>query len=119
EKFTLEEYRAKVKDFQTDKDGNLVYLYTADAERQHSYVQAANRKDYDVLLMNSPIDTHFIHSLEMKLEKTLLKRVDADVLDKLIVKEDATKHKLTEDEQAKLKLIFEKAVGNPNMKVEV
>jgi molecular chaperone HtpG len=119
EKYTLEEYKAKVKDFQTDKDGNLVYLYTIDAERQHSYVQAANKKDYDVLLMNSPIDTHFIHSLEMKLEKTLLKRVDADVLDKLIVKEDTTKHKLTEDELTKLRTIFEKAINNQNMKVEV
>ena len=52
----------------------LVYLYTVDAERQHSYVQAANKKDYDVLLMNSPIDTHFIHHLEMKLEKTIFEK---------------------------------------------
>src|SRR5678809_314259 len=59
--YTLEEYKAKVKDFQTDKDGNLVYLYSFDAERQHSYIQTANKRDYDVLLMNSPIDTHFIH----------------------------------------------------------
>jgi molecular chaperone HtpG len=95
EHYTLEEYEAKVKDFQTDRDGNLVYLYSSDAGRQHSYVQAANKRDYDVLLMNSPIDTHFIHHLEMKLEKTSLKRVDADVLDKLIVKEDAAKHSLS------------------------
>ncbi len=119
EHFTLEEYKTKVKDFQTDKDGNLVYLYTIDAERQHSYIQAANKKDYDVLLMNSPIDTHFIHHLEMKLEKTQLKRVDADVLDKLIVKEDASKHTLTEDETTKLKAVFEKAINNPLMKVEI
>ncbi len=119
EHYTLEEYKAKVKDFQTGKDGNLVYLYSFDAERQHSYVQAANKKDYDVLLMNSPIDTHFIHHLEMKLEKTSLKRVDADVLDKLIVKEDATKHGLSEDEIKKLKDIFDKAINNSNMKVEV
>ncbi len=119
EYYTLDEYKAKVKDFQTDKDGNLVYLYTFDAEQQHSYVQAANKKDFDVLLMNSPIDTHFIHHLEMKLEKTQLKRVDADVLDKLVVKEDAVKHALTEDETKKLKEIFDKAINNPNMKVEV
>jgi molecular chaperone HtpG len=116
EYYTLDEYKAKVKDFQTDKDGNVVYLYTFDAEQQHSYVQAANKKDYDVLLMNSPIDTHFIHHLEMKLEKTQLKRVDADVLDKLIVKEDAAKHTLTEDETKKLKDVFEKAINNQNMK---
>jgi len=120
EKYTLEEYNIKVKDFQTDKDGQLVYLYTPDPEGQDSYVQAAIKKGYEVLLMNSPIDTHFIHHLEMKLEKTSWKRVDADVIDKLIVKEEATKHDLTEDEIAKLKSIFEKAIGKPDSyKVEV
>jgi molecular chaperone HtpG len=119
EKYTLEEYNIKVKDFQTDKEGQVVYLYTADPEGQDSYVQAAIKKGYDVLLMNSPIDTHFIHHLEMKLEKISLKRVDSDVTDKLIVKEDASKHELTEDEIAKLKAIFEKAINNPAMKVEV
>jgi molecular chaperone HtpG len=119
EHFTLEEYKAKVKDFQTDKNGSLVYLYTADPERHDSYVQAAYRKDYDVLLMNSPIDTHFIHHLEMKLEKTSLKRVDADVLDKLIEKDDTAKHELTEDESNSIKTIFEKAINNPNMHIAV
>ncbi len=119
EHYTIEEYNAKVKDFQTDKDGNLVYLYTADAEHQHSFVQAAQKKNYDVLLMNSPIDTHFIQHLEMKLDKTRMKRVDADVLDKLIEKADAEKHQLTEDEQTKLKAVFEKAINNPAMKVEI
>ena len=119
EHFTLEEYSIKVKDFQTDKDGNLVYLYTIDAERQHSYVQAANKKEYDVLLMNSPIDTHFIQQLETKLEKTSLKRVDADVLDKLIIKEDTIKHALKGEEITKLKAVFDKAINNPAMKVEI
>ena len=119
EKYTLEEYAAKVKDFQTDKNGQLVYLYTADAEHQDSYVQAANKKDYDVLVMNSPIDTHFIHHLEMKLDKTSLKRVDADLMDRLIEKEETEKHKLTEEESQKLKNIFEKAISNPGMKVEI
>lgn len=119
EHYTLDEYNIKVKDFQTDKEGNLVYLYSFDAERQHGYIQAANKKNYDVLLMNSPIDTHFIHHLEMKLEKTQLKRVDADVLDKLIVKEDLAKHNLSEDEIKKLKELFEKVINNPGMKVEI
>lgn len=119
ENYTLEEYQAKVKDFQTDKNGQLVYLYSADADYQHSYIAAAEKKNYDVLLMNTPIDTHFIHHLEMKLEKTSLKRVDADVTDKLIEKDDTEKHKLTEEETGKLKAIFEKAIGNPAMKVEV
>ncbi len=119
ENSTLEEYQIKVKDFQTDKNGQLIYLYTADAEHQHSYVAAAQAKGYDVLLMNSPIDTHFIQHLETKLEKTSLKRVDADVADKLIEKDDAEKHKLTEEETGKLKTIFDKALGNAAMKVEV
>jgi len=119
ENYTLDEYNAKVKDFQTDKDGKLVYLYTVDAEHQHSFVQAAQKKNYDVLLMNSPIDTHFIQHLEMKLDKTSLKRVDADVPDKLIVKEDAPQHQLTEEERNKVKAVFEKAINNAHMKVEV
>ena len=119
EKYTLEQYAARVKDFQEDKNGRLVYLYTADAERQDSYIQAAHKKNYDVLLMNSPIDTHFIHHLEMKLEKTTLKRVDADVMDKLIEKEDTEKHKLSDDDTSKLKSIFEKAINNPTMHVEI
>jgi molecular chaperone HtpG len=119
EHFTLEEYNAKVKDFQTDKNGTTVYLYTIDEERQHAYVQAANKRNYDVLLMNSPLDNHFMQHLEMKLEKVSFKRVDADVLDKLIQKEDAAKHTLTEEETQKVKEVFEKAINNSNMHVEV
>lgn len=119
EHFTLDEYNAKVKDFQTGKDGRLVYLYTIDEERQHAYVQAANKREYDVLLMNSPLDNHFMQHLEMKLEKVSFKRVDADVLDKLIQKEDAATHKLTEEESRKIKDVFEKAINNTHMKVEV
>ncbi|GAA4323538.1 molecular chaperone HtpG [Flaviaesturariibacter amylovorans] len=119
EYYTLDEYNAKVKDFQTDKDGRLVYLYTNDAERQDSYIQAANKRDYDVLLMNSPIDTHFTQHLESKLEKTSFKRVDADILDKLIVKENAQQHQLSDDEKSKVKDIFQKAIANEHMQVEV
>ena len=119
EHYTLEEYNAKVKDFQTDKDGRLVYLYTMDEERQHAYVQAAGKKGYDVLLMNTPLDNHFMQHLEMKLDKVSFKRVDADVLDKLIQKEDSAPHQLTEEESKKIKEVFEKAISNSNMKVEV
>ncbi|MFL5774402.1 MAG: molecular chaperone HtpG, partial [Flavisolibacter sp.] len=97
EHYTLEEYRDKVKEKQTDKEGNVVYLYTIDPERQDSYLQAAFKKGYDVLLMNSPIDNHFISHLEHKLEKTALKRVDSDIIDKLIGKDDNLKHELTEE----------------------
>ena len=117
--FTLEEYKEKVKTVQTDKDGTVVYLYTTDATKQDAFIQAAHKKSYDVLLMNSPIDNHFIHHLETKLEKTSLKRVDADVLDKLIVKDENRSHVLTEDETKKVIGIFEKAIAKPNMKVEV
>jgi molecular chaperone HtpG len=119
EHFTLEEYNDKIKDLQTDKNGRIVYLYTIDEERQHAYVQSANKKGYDVLIMNSPIENHFMQHLEMKLDKVSFKRVDADVLDKLIEKEDAAKHQLTEDETKQLKEVFEKAISNSNMKVEV
>ena len=119
EHYTLEEYNAMVKDFQTDKTGRNIYLYTMDEERQHAYVQAANKRNYDVLVMNTPIDNHFMQHLEMKLDKVSFKRVDADVLDKLIEKEDTAKHELTEEETKKLKEIFEQAINNVNMKVEV
>ncbi len=74
---------------------------------------------YDVLVMNSPIDNHFMQHLEMKLEKVSFKRVDADVLDKIIQKEDAAGHKLTEEETTRIKEVFDKAIANPSMKVEV
>ena len=89
ENFTLDEYRDKVTPEQTDKDGQLVYIYTNDPAKQDAFIQSANRKGYDTLLMNSPIDNHFIGHLEQKLEKTSFKRVDADVADKLIKKDDA------------------------------
>lgn len=116
---TLEEYKIKVQDFQTDKNGQLVWLYTQDAEGQHSYVEAANQKGFDVLVMDSPIDLHFIQHLEMKLEKTSMKRVDADILDKLIEQSDIPAHALNETEATELKKIFESAIHNPAMTVEL
>lgn len=119
EHYTLDEYNAKVKDFQSDKNSTTVYLYTVDAEKQDSYVKTANKRDYDVLVMDTPLDNHFMQQLETKLEKVSFKRVDADVMDKLIEKEEAQKHQLTEEETTKLKAVFEKAINNTNMKVEV
>ena len=119
EYYTLNEYRDKVQSLQTDKDGQVVYIYTNDPAKQDSFIQSANRKGYDVLLMNSPIDNHFIHNLESKLEKTQLKRVDADVVDKLISKEEKIESVLSEAESKDVKEIFEKAIHNANMKVEI
>lgn len=117
--YTIDEYRDKVKDQHTDKDGQVVYIYTNDAAKQDTFIQSANKKDYDVLLLNSPIDNHFINQLEQKLEKTSLKRVDADVTDKLINKDDNPPHVLTEEQSTKVKTLFEKAIQKPNMKVEI
>ncbi|MET3113058.1 molecular chaperone HtpG [Pedobacter sp. CG_S7] len=119
ENFTLEEYKEKVKGYQTDKNGQLVYIYTNDPAKQDSFIQSANKKDYDVLLMNSPIDNHFIQSLEQKLEKTALKRVDSSVASKLIEKDESTESVLTEEQSKKIQAVFEKAITKPGMHVEV
>ncbi len=119
EYFTLEEYKEKVSAVQTDKNETLVYLYATDTSKQDIFIQSANKKGYDVLLMNSPIDPHFISQLEQKLEKTSLKRVDADVADKIISKEDNTVHVLNDEEKGKVKSIFEKAIIKPNMRIEI
>jgi len=119
EYYTLEEYKEKVGGNQTDKDGSVVYLYTNDPLKQDAFIQSANKRGYDVLLMDSPIDNHFIGNLEQKLDKVSLKRVDADVIDKLINKEDAVAHVLTEEETNKVKDIFNKAINKATMHVEV
>lgn len=119
EAYTLGEYKAKVEGMQTGKDGNVVYIYTNDPARQDGFIQSANKKGYDVLLMNSPIDSHFVTNIERKLEQVSLKRVDADVADKLIDKDEEIANVLSEDESKKVQAIFEKAISKPNMKVEV
>jgi len=117
--YTLKEYAEKVKDIQQDKDGNIVYLYTHDAAQQDSYVATAKGKGYDVLVFDSPIDSHFVGYLEQKSEKTQLKRVDADVIDKLIQKEESKKLELSEEESKKAVELFEKAISRTDMKVHV
>jgi molecular chaperone HtpG len=119
ELFTLPEYKEKVSAIQTDKEGNTIYLYATDADKQDAFIQSAGKKDYDVLLMDSPIDSHFIQHLETKEEKTQLKRVDADVVDKLIQKEDSYENLLTEEQSNKVKEIFEKAINSQTYSVAV
>ncbi len=109
--FTIDEYRNMVSALQTDKNGNIVMLYAANADDQHVYIANAKEKGYDVLLMTGFLDTHFINMLEQKLEKVRFTRVDANVVDKLIEKEeDAHVSKLSEDQQKQLKELFEKQV---------
>lgn len=117
--FTLEEYKEKVKANQTDKNGNIVYLYTNDPQKQDAFIQSAQKKGYDVLLMDTPIDGHFVSNIEHKLEKVSLKRVDADVADKLIDKDEKLEHVLSEEQSKKVQEIFEKAINKPAYKVSV
>ncbi len=119
ELFTLPEYKEKVSALQTDKNGTVVYLYTNDAAKQDAFIQSANKKDYDVLVLDSPIDNHFINQLEQKLEKTSIKRVDSSVADKLIEKDEQNEHILTEDQVKEVTTIFEKAITKPGMHVEI
>jgi molecular chaperone HtpG len=117
--YTLDEYREHIQANQTDKDGNLDILYATDAGKQDVYIQSAKKRSYDVLLLDSIIDSHFINTLERKLEKTSLKRVDADTIDKLIDKGINNESVLTEDEKKNLKELFEKTLDNKSLNVSV
>ncbi len=109
--FTFDELQEKVKDAQTDKDGKLVILYASDKEAQHSYIEAAKAKGYEVLLMDSPIIGHLMQKLEGSKENISFARVDADHIDKLINKEDTQISKLSDDEKETLKTELEKVLG--------
>ncbi|GJM30942.1 MAG: chaperone protein htpG [Cyclobacteriaceae bacterium] len=117
--FTLEEYQKKVSANQKEKDGNLIFLYTTDASKQDTFIQSAKKRSYDVLVMNEVIDSHWINHLEQKLEKTQLKRVDADTVDKLINTGESKESVLSEDEQNQLKDVFTKAIDNSGVMINV
>lgn len=120
ENYTIKEYFEKVKDIQVDKDGNIIYLYTHDAAQQDSFISSAKTKGYDVLVLDGPLDTHITSYLEQKGgEKVQLKRVDADVIDKLIQKDEKQELSISEEESKQALSIFEKAISRPDMKVEV
>ena len=104
--FTLDEYRTLIKDNQTDKDSQLIYLYTTNAEEQYSYIEAAKAKGYSVLVMDGELDSPTVSMLEQKLEKSRFSRVDADIIDRLIVKDDVKKAELTDDERENLQQTF-------------
>ncbi len=117
--FTLKEYEDKVKINQIDKDKNVIYLYTTDAGKQHSFIESAKAKAYDVLLLDGVIDSHFIGNLEQKLEKTQLKRVDSEIIDKLIGKDEKIDSVLSKDEEEKVKTVFENAINNKSMTLAI
>ncbi len=117
--YTFDEYKEKVSANQTDKDKNIVYLYASDAGKQDSYIQSAKAKSYDILLLDGVLDNHFINTLEQKLEKVQIKRVDSETADKLVDKDEKLESVLSKEEQEQVKAVFEKAIGNKNMIVAV
>ncbi len=105
--FTLKEYEELIKENQKDKNKTLVYLYATDKQAQYSYIQAARNKGYDVLLMDGQLDTHFLNHLETKLKDARFSRVDSDIVEKLIDKEEARESKLTPAQQSDLTPVFQ------------
>lgn len=104
--FTYEEYKTLIKDNQTDKNGTLIYLYANNPEEQYSYIQKAKNKGYDVLLMDGHLDSHLISQLEQKFEKVSFTRVDADIIENLVKKEDLQESKMTKEEKDDLSVVF-------------
>ncbi len=118
-KHTFEEYKNKVSALQTDKNGKVVYLYSTDADKQDGFIQAAQQKGYDVLKLDSPIDSHFVSAMEYKLENTVWKRVDASVVNALIEKDEALESVLNEDQIKEVKAVFESSIQKEGYAVEV
>ena len=108
--FTFEEYKNIIATEQTDKDGNIIYLYATDKVAQYSYIEAATARGYDVLLMDGQLDAPYIGMLEQKLEKSRFVRVDSDILDNLIRKENAKEVKLTAQEREAMTTVFKSQI---------
>jgi len=104
--YTLDEYKTLITENQTDKDGQLIFLYTSDKDAQHAYIDAAKSKGYDVLLMDGQLDVHFVGKLEQLFEKSKFIRVDSDVVDNLIIKKEKEALDLPEEQQESLKKVF-------------
>lgn len=117
--FTLDEYKDKVKPLQTDKNEQVVWLYTTDTGKQDAYIQSLKKYSYDVLVLDGVLDNHWANHLEQKLEKVSLKRVDADVADKLVEKDEKRESLLSEKEQERLKELFMTAIDNASAQVSV
>jgi molecular chaperone HtpG len=105
--FNYDDYRKAIESEQTNKDGKVVYLYATDAEAQYQYIETAKNRGYDVLIFDSPLDSHFVSMLEQKLDKSTFARVDADSIDKLIAKSEVEKYEISEEEQKRLDSLFE------------
>lgn len=117
--FTFEEYKSKIEESQKDKNDTTVWLYTSDKEKQHTFIESAERKGYSIIELGGPIDNHFINHIEMKLEKTAIKRVDADTVEKLIEKEELLESALSDDDKNAVKEVFENIVPGQQYAVSV
>jgi molecular chaperone HtpG len=117
--FTLDEYSEEVQAAQTDKDGNKVYLYTTDVEQQDAFIQSAQNKGYSVIKLDTLIDSHFINTMESKLEKTQWKRVDADAVDKLIDTGITLEAILSDAQKESVKKVFEETLNDKSKLVAV
>lgn len=115
--YTFEEYKNLIKDVQTDKDKKLVYLYTSDVTEQHGFIEPVKELGYNILLMDGVLDNHFINTLEQKFENTSFVRVDSNIPDKLIHKEEPMPSKLSEEEQKAIQPLFEEVAGNEHYHV--
>lgn len=118
EYFTLDEYREKVQVNQSDKDSKAVFLYANDANQQDAFIASAKKREYDVLIMDSPLDAHFINALESKLENVTFKRVDSDSIDKLIDKGLVMESVLSDDEKKQVEELFKAVAGNNTIQLE-
>ncbi|WP_258103118.1 molecular chaperone HtpG [Marinoscillum sp. MHG1-6] len=117
--FTVEEYKAKVEATQTNKDKHTVFLYATDVDKQHGYIETAKKRNYDVLILDGPIDSHFIGHIEQKNESITLKRVDSDVIDKLIDKDEKKESVLSDKEKEAVTEAFKKAINDDKNTVSV
>jgi molecular chaperone HtpG len=117
--FTFSELKEKIKDVQTDKDGNLVILYASNKEEQHSYIEAAKEKGYEVLLLDSPIVTHLLQKVEGSEEKISFVRVDSDHIENLIKKDDAQISKLSDEEKESLKTFLDGVIPKEKFSVQL
>jgi molecular chaperone HtpG len=115
---TLDEYKTKLEALQKDKDDNTVVLYTTNREQQDSFIKAARKREFDIVLLEDVLDSHFINTLEQKLEKVTFKRVDGDSLDKLIDKGLKTESVLSEKEKNKVEELFKELAGNNTVQIE-
>jgi molecular chaperone HtpG len=117
--FTFDEYKKKIEANQKDKDDSIVHIYSTDVAKQDAYIQSAKNKSYDILKFEGPLDNHFVNALEMKLEKTKWKRVDADIVDKLVETDAKSESVLSKEDEEKVKKIFEDAINDKNYTVQL